>query len=218
MPFMSLDVLPVHERPVGEQPDESPVGEPPFFVAILGRQGSGKGTQSSLLTAKYGCVHVSTGDMLREAVVSGTSLGRKAEAVMHAGQLVSDEIIVKIVEERLVREDVLAYGALLDGFPRTIKQAEALEAILERMSRHLAVVINIEVPAEIVTRRMLLRARSDDSLQAITRRLDIYEHEIAPVVEWFSERQVLVGIDGTGTVEDVFQKVTETIKLYCHKT
>lgn len=203
--------------PVDAQPLKQPVHEPPFFVAILGRQGSGKGTQSNLLTAKYGCVHVSTGDMLREAVASGTNLGCKAEAVMHAGQLVSDEIIVKIVEERLMREDVLAYGALLDGFPRTIKQAEALEVILERMNRHLSVVINIEVPAEIVTQRMLLRARSDDSLQAITRRLNIYEHEISPVIEWFVERQVLVAIDGTGTVEDVSQKVTDTIELYHHK-
>ena len=181
----------------------------PLRLVILGRQGSGKGTQCARLVAHYGTIHVSTGDMLRAAIVEGTPLGRKADAVMKAGNLVSDEIINGIVAERLAKDDIATHGVLLDGFPRTPVQAEALEAMVG--AGGLDVAVNLEVPVEVVKQRMLLRGRADDTPDAIERRLSLYTKETAPLLEWFATRKLLVEVDGLGSEEDVFARLVTVV-------
>ena len=129
----------------------------PLRMVILGRQGSGKGTQSERLIGAYGCIHLSTGDVLRAAVAEGTELGRQAKAVMDSGGLVGDDIMNGIVRDRLSCDDIAAGGVLLDGYPRTSDQADALEAILDGLGHRLDVAVNIDVPIDVVTARMLDR-------------------------------------------------------------
>ena len=181
----------------------------PLHLVILGRQGSGKGTQCVNLVGHYGTLHVSTGDMLRAAVADGTELGKKAEAIMNAGGLVSDEIMNGVVAERLAKPDIKEHGVLLDGFPRTVVQAEALERIVGRGGIDAA--INLEVPFSVVTERMLARGRSDDTAEAIARRLSLYDEQTAPLIDWFDDRGVLVTVDGLGTEEEVFARLRSVI-------
>lgn len=180
-------------------------------MVILGRQGSGKGTQSLRICAQHGTIHVSTGDMLRSAVKQGTALGRQASEVMEAGGLVSDEIINGIVAERFSHRDINENGVLLDGFPRTVEQANALEQILVERGQKLNVAINLDVPIEMVTKRMLGRGRQDDTPEAIQRRLELYEKETAPLLDWFAARDLLHTINGVGTVDEVFRRIDAVI-------
>lgn len=183
-------------------------------MVILGRQGSGKGTQSERLVQTFGCVHLSTGDVLRAAVAAGTELGRQAKAVMDSGGLVGDDIMNGIVRDRLAGADVAARGVLLDGFPRTSEQADALEAILDESGHRLDVAVNIDVPIEVVTARMLDRGRSDDTLEAIRRRLELYEEQTAPLLDWFEARGLLATIDGVGTPGEVFDRVAAAVERH----
>lgn len=181
-------------------------------IVILGRQGSGKGTQSTLIEQKYGCLHVSTGDMLRSAVSARSELGIKAEALMLSGQLISNEIAVGIVAERLQHEDAIkATGVLLDGFPRNLEQAEALEALLAAEGRSITLAVNLEVPVEVAVERLLARGRSDDTEESIARRLKDYEIQTMPLLQWFEQRNLLFSVDGLGVVEDVFYRVASVI-------
>lgn len=181
----------------------------PLVLVILGRQGSGKGTQAALLADRYGVVHVSTGDMLRAAVAAGTELGLRAKTVMDAGDLVGDDIMIGIVGERLAADDIQAHGVLLDGFPRTTAQADALAEILGGSGPNLA--INLDVPIAEVTERMLARGRDDDTEEAISRRLELYEAETAPLLAWFEERGRLNVVDGLGTEDEVFARLSAVI-------
>ena len=181
----------------------------PLVLVILGRQGSGKGTQAALLAERYGVVHVSTGDMLRTAVAAGTELGIRAKAVMDAGDLVGDDIMIGIVDERLAADDIQSHGVLLDGFPRTTAQADALAEILGRTGPNLA--INLDVPIAEVTERMLARGRDDDTEEAISRRLELYEAETAPLLAWFEAKGCLTVVDGMGTEDQVFARMSEII-------
>ena len=181
-------------------------------LVILGRQGSGKGTQCARLMESFGPVHVSTGDMLRAAVATGTEFGRQAEAIMDAGELVSDEVMNGIVAERLSADDVVERGVLLDGYPRTPAQAEALEEALESAGTHLDLALNLEVSIEEATRRMLDRARADDTEEAILRRLALYETETAPLVAWFEKRSLLITVDGLGSEDEVFQRLRRAVE------
>ena len=181
-------------------------------LVILGRQGSGKGTQCARLMESFGSVHVSTGDMLRAAVAAGTEFGRQAEAIMDAGELVPDEVMNGIVSERLSADDVVERGVLLDGYPRTPAQAEALEEALESAGTHLDLALNLEVPIEEATRRMLDRARADDTEEAILRRLALYETETAPLVAWFEKRSLLITVDGLGSEDEVFQRLHRAVE------
>ena len=183
----------------------------PLRMVILGRQGSGKGTQSERLVDAFGCVHLSTGEVLRAAVAAGTELGRQAQAVMDAGRLVGDDIMNGIVRDRLAHDDVAERGVLLDGFPRTSDQADALEAILDELGHHLDVAVNIDVPIAEVTARMLDRGRSDDTLEAIERRLELYEEQTAPLRDWFEARGLLATVDGVGTPDEVFGRVADAV-------
>ena len=181
-------------------------------MVILGRQGSGKGTQSELLTEAFGCVHLSTGEVLRAAAAAGTELGRQAKAVMDSGGLVGDDIMNGIVSERLAGDDVAGRGVLLDGYPRTSEQADALEAILDRLGHRLDVAVNIDVPTSEVTARMLHRGRSDDTVEAIQRRLELYEAQTAPLRGWFEARGLLATVDGVGTPDEVFERVAAAVE------
>ena len=181
-------------------------------LVILGRQGSGKGTQCARLMESFGPVHVSTGDMLRAAVATGTEFGRQAEAIMDAGELVSDEVMNGIMAERLSADDVVERGVLLDGYPRTPAQAEALQEALESAGTHLDLALNLEVPIEEATRRMLDRARADDTEEAILRRLALYETETAPLVAWFEKRSLLITVDGLGSEDEVFQRLRRAVE------
>lgn len=177
----------------------------PIRLVIFGRQGAGKGTQCARLVERYGVVHISTGDMLRSAVAAGTDLGLKAKAVMDAGNLVGDDIMVGIVRERLAEDDAQTTGFVLDGFPRTTAQAEALTLILGDDSLH--AVVDLEVPIEEVTSRMKARGRDDDTDEGIARRLELYEQETRPVLDWFDGRKLLVTIDGFAAEEVVSDRL-----------
>ena len=180
-------------------------------LVILGRQGSGKGTQCLRLSGSYETIHISTGDMLRTAVEMETELGKKAKIIMDAGDLVPDEIINGIVAERIGMSDVLESGFILDGYPRTSAQAQALEEELFSSGLSLDLAINLEVPVKDVTQRMLDRSRADDTEEAIKRRLEIYENETAPLLEWFEERNNLIVVDGLGTEDVVFSRLQNVI-------
>ena len=174
-------------------------------LVIFGRQGAGKGTQSQRIVDAYGVVHVSTGDMLRAAIAARTELGVAAQKIMDAGGLVDDDTMIDIVAERLAEDDVIERGVLLDGFPRTPTQAEELVRMLGSRPIHAA--INLVVPVEEVTARMLERGRDDDTPEAIAKRLGLYESETRPLLEWFEERELLLVVDGLGAEDDVFQRV-----------
>jgi adenylate kinase len=180
-------------------------------LVILGRQGSGKGTQAVRIAESFGCIHISTGDMLRAAVSAGTELGQKAEAVMNSGRLVGDDIMNGIVAERLAADDIMRNGVLLDGFPRTADQADALERICAEQGVALDMAINLDVPVEIVTERMLARRREDDTPEAIERRLSLYEEQTAPLLDWFGSRDLLTTVDGVGSEDEVFDRLAEVI-------
>ena len=180
-------------------------------LVILGRQGSGKGTQADRLVEAYSPIHVSTGDMLRAAVADGTELGRRAGALMDAGELVGDDLINGIVAERLARSDVVEHGFLLDGYPRTPDQATAMEGFLSEAGMTLDGAVTLDVPVDEVTARMLARGRVDDTEEAIRRRLDLYESETAPLLAWFADRGLLEVVDGVGDEDVVFGRLSTVI-------
>ena len=178
-------------------------------MIILGRQGSGKGTQAVRIAERFGIIHISTGDMLRASVEEGTELGLKAKSIMDAGELVTDDVINGIVEERLKKEDVLHSGFLLDGYPRTVGQATELKKLA---AENLKLAINLEVSIEEVTQRMLSRGRQDDTPEAIARRLELYEAETSPLIEWFDKENILCVINGSGTENEVYERVISEIE------
>lgn len=182
-------------------------------IVVLGRQGAGKGTQCTRLVEEFGIIHVSTGDMLRAAVAAGTPLGQQADAIMKAGELVGDDIMNGIVAERLNEPDIIENGVLLDGFPRTPSQAEALAEIFAEQGGDLTAAINIDVAIEEVTARMMARGREDDTAEGIARRLELYEEQTAPLLAWFAERGKLVVIDGLGDEDEVFGRVRAALGL-----
>ena len=177
-------------------------------LIVFGRQGAGKGTQCVRLAGHYGIPHISTGDMLREAVAEGTELGLRAKGLMDVGDLVPDDVMEGIVVERLAKPDADA-GWLLDGYPRTLGQVEAMVRNLGETFVDLAV--NLDVPVDVVTGRMLDRGRDDDTEEAICRRLALYEEQTAPLLAWFASREQLAEIDGVGTEDEVFARITEVI-------
>ncbi len=177
-------------------------------IVILGRQGAGKGTQAVRISETFGVVHISTGDMLRAAAAEGTELGLEAKLIMDAGNLVPDDVINGIVKERLLKQDAQRGGFLLDGFPRTVGQAEALSGYV---GGKLQLAINLDVPIGEVIARMLERGRDDDTTEAITRRLELYEVKTAPLLDWFSDEGILEVVDGSGTEEAVFERLVSAV-------
>ena len=185
-------------------------------ILVLGPQGSGKGTQAKLIRSTYGIAHIATGDMIREIKELPTDLGRELKAVYDRGDLVSDELMIRLIEDRLSRGDTL-HGFVLDGFPRTMPQAEALDGLLLEHERPLDVVLAFQVPdRDALLQRMLKRAaeeqRSDDTPEAIERRLELYERETAPLVEYYrTTRGNVVGVHADRPVEEVFEEIRHTL-------
>jgi adenylate kinase len=210
-------------------------------LVLLGRQGAGKGTQCVRLSRHYVIPHISTGDMLRAAVKEGTEFGLKAKEVMDRGDLVSDEIMGGVVRERLSQDDALDRGYVLDGFPRTVPQAKLLADITE--GAPLDLVIDLVVPTEVVLERLAARRvcvdcntnysvdhppkygwvcdncggevvqRDDDTPAAIQKRLDNYERQTAPLIAWYTERKLLVEVDGLGPADEVTARLVSAIDL-----
>ena len=209
-------------------------------LVLLGRQGSGKGTQCVRLSRHFVVPHISTGDMLRAAVREGTELGKTAKAIIDAGGLVGDDIMVGLVSERLTEDDARVRGYILDGFPRTVSQAESLDQATS--SRPLDLAIDLVVPRELVLDRLSLRRvcrdcgtnyqatgletgqwscdncggdvvqRDDDTPDAINRRLDLYETQTEPLIDFYGKTGRLAQIDGVGTPEEVFLRLTAAVE------
>ena len=182
---------------------------PAIRLVIFGRQGAGKGTQCNRIVEQYGVTHLSTGDMFRAARAAETELGKQVGPIMDAGGLVSDELTIAIVAERLASDDIQKSGFVLDGFPRTAAQAEALVEMLGEDRLH--AVLNLDVPLEEVTARMKARKREDDTDEGIAKRLALYDKETVPTMDWFAERDMLITVDGLGTEDEVTARLFEAI-------
>ena len=185
-------------------------------IVILGAPGSGKGTQAALLVEELGLPHISTGELLRSAVKAGTDLGLKAKVVMDRGELVSDEIMLGLIEERLSSADV-ERGFILDGYPRNLVQAEALDNLLERLEQPVDEALQIDVDVEMVVARIAKRAaeedRSDDTEETVRKRMDVYAAQTAPVVDYYANKGALSRILGEGSIEEVFQRIKGILQL-----
>ena len=209
-------------------------------LLVLGKQGAGKGTQAVRIAQHYNAPHISTGDMFREAAGSGTSFGLKAKEYMTRGELVPDEVVIGLVAERLAKEDAVDHGFILDGFPRTKVQAEELQRILG--ADGLDAAVDIDVPTQIVIDRISGRRvcstcgatyhvtsppkndwvcdkdggevvqREDDTPEAVKRRLDLYEKNTRPLLDFYSGLGLLVTVDGDGTPDEVFDRVLVAVE------
>jgi adenylate kinase len=181
-------------------------------IVLLGPQGSGKGTQARLISQTYGIPQIATGDMIREMKELDTDVGRAVKAVYDAGELVNDDLIIRMIRDRLDRGDTLP-GFVLDGFPRTMPQAEALDVLLDELGRRIDVVFELQVAARrTLIDRLLKRAaaenRSDDTPEAIERRLALYDEQTAPLVEYYrSTRGNVVGIHADRSIDEVFVEI-----------
>ena len=210
-------------------------------IVMLGAPGSGKGTQAKLLVEKYKLPQISTGDMLREAVAEGTALGRQAKAAMDAGQLVSDDIVLSIIQERVTRPDARK-GFILDGFPRNLQQAEALDQLLTALGRPLNLALLVAVDVDALIQRLVgrrtclscgqmynvfyapphiegrcdacggrLRHRADDNEETIGNRLRVFETHTHPVIEYYQQQEKLRTVQGVGEISDIFRAVSKIV-------
>lgn len=179
-------------------------------VVFLGPPGSGKGTQAKLLGERVGVPAISTGEMLREAVRRETALGRRAKAIMEAGELVPDDVMIGLIRERIASPDA-AGGFLLDGFPRTIAQAQVLRRLLEETGTPLDAVVNLSVPEATLLERLLGRSeqegRTDDQPETIRERLRVYDEKTAPLIVFYEASGILTHVDGLGSVDDVTGRI-----------
>jgi adenylate kinase len=184
-------------------------------IVLLGAPGSGKGTQAKRLKVELRLAHISTGDLLRAAVEAATPLGLKAKAVMEAGQLVSDDIVLGLLEERLAQPDTRP-GFILDGYPRNTTQANALDALLGRMGQPLDAVVKLNVPDADIIKRCEIRfeqeRRADDNPETVRKRLAVYAEQTAPVADFYSRRGLLTEIDGVGAIEAVGDRVLAALR------
>ena len=185
-------------------------------LLVLGPQGSGKGTQAARISADHGIPHVSTGEMFRAAIAEGTELGRQVEPILASGDLVPDELTVALIRERLSRPDA-ADGFVLDGFPRNLAQAEALDAMLDDIGRGLDAVLFFDLAEEIAVERLRVRAREegreDDTPEGIARRLAIYHEQTEPVVERYRATGKLVPLHADRSIEQVADEIEQALEL-----
>lgn len=183
-------------------------------IIIFGAPGSGKGTQSEILIGKYGLEHVSTGDLLRAAIKNETELGRAAKGYMDAGQLVPDDLIIGLIEQ-VLEERKPENGLILDGFPRTVPQGEALEALFVRYNTKVSAVLDLQVPEEELIERLLKRGqdsgRSDDNLETIQKRLSVYHAQTAPLAQYYAQKGLHHALKGNGTLDEVTARLTSVI-------
>ncbi len=177
-------------------------------LLFLGPPGAGKGTQANLFCKKYGLVHLSTGDLLRDEVSSGSALGIKAAEIMNKGELVSDELVLSIVEGRLVN---IKEGWLLDGFPRNVNQANSLKNLLEKINQPLEGVILIKVADDYLIKRLVERGRQDDNEEVITNRLKIYREKTSPLIDLYKKQGILEEIEGNADIDVVFSRIKKSL-------
>jgi adenylate kinase len=186
----------------------------PLDVLLLGVQGSGKGTQAKRLASEYDIAHLSTGDMLRKAIADGTELGRRVKPILEAGDLVPDDLMIELIRDRIQSPET-AGGFILDGFPRTMAQADALDAMLAEIDRPLSVVLELQVPDDVAIERLRKRAvdegRSDDTPEAISNRIDLYHRETKPLVSHYRLAGNLVGIHGDRSENEVFAEIQDAV-------
>lgn len=205
-------------------------------IVLLGPPGSGKGTQAKMIAEKYGVVHISTGDILRENVRGGTDLGKEAKTYMDAGKLVPDELLINIIKDRLAKPDV-AGGYMLDGYPRTTPQAEAMDKILPELGQKIDVVVNIDVPDDELVKRLggrrmcqcgvsyhlkfnppkkegicdvcggELYHRGDDKEEAILNRLEVYKTQTQPLIDYYNTAGIIASINGAGEISEIFDEI-----------
>lgn len=188
-------------------------------IVLLGAPGSGKGTQAKRLKSELGAAHISTGDLLRGAVKARTPLGLKAKAVMEAGQLVSDGIVLGLLEERLAQADTRP-GFILDGYPRNLAQCDALDALLARVRQPLDAVVKLNVPDAAIVKRCELRfeqeRRADDNPDTVRKRLTVYAAQTAPVADFYARRALLIEIDGVGDVTAIGDRILAALRARAH--
>lgn len=184
----------------------------PLRIVMLGPPGAGKGTQAVLLAKSRAIPHISTGEILREAIANDSPLGREVKAVLDAGNLVSDKLMIDLIRQRLSKGDSDA-GFVLDGFPRTLAQAQALSSLLGEMGKPLTNIVELNVSDSVLLERIRLRGakgsgRSDDNVEVAARRLKVYWEQTAPVSAYYEERKELSKVDGLGTIEEVQNRIS----------
>ena len=177
-------------------------------LLFIGPPGAGKGTQANLFCSKYGLDHLSTGDLLRDEVSSGSDLGLQASEIMNKGELVSDELVLSIVEGRL---ENIKKGWLLDGFPRNVNQANALKNLLEKINHPLEAVISIQIADDVLIKRLLSRGREDDNEEVIVNRLKVYREKTSPLIDLYSKQGLLVEIEGNADIDVVFSCIENAL-------
>ncbi|HEV7349198.1 adenylate kinase [Telluribacter sp.] len=185
-------------------------------LVLFGPPGAGKGTQSEKIIEKYKLVHLSTGDLLRSEIKGGTELGLKAKTLMDQGILVPDEVVIGMIDNKL-RENRQAAGFIFDGFPRTVKQAEALDALLRSYNEEITVMVGLEVDNEELTKRLLLRGATsgrpdDQNVDLIRKRIQEYNEKTTPVADYYRQQGKYVGVDGIGEIDTIFTTVCRAIE------
>lgn len=184
-------------------------------IVIFGAPGSGKGTQSEKITEKYGIIHISTGDVLREEIKNGTELGKTAKRYIDEGQLLPDELIIDILAS--VLDSMKGHnGVIFDGFPRTIPQAEALKKLLQDRGQDITAMLDLDVPEEELITRLLKRGqesgRADDNMETIKKRLDVYKSQTFPLIEYYKKEGKYNHIKGVGALDDIFRDIAAVIE------
>ncbi|HRW62494.1 MAG TPA: adenylate kinase [Bacteroidales bacterium] len=186
-----------------------------YNIALFGPPGAGKGTQSKKLIEKYNLAYISTGDILREEIAEGSELGLMAKSVIERGGLVSDEIIVQIIEKK-IKTNTEVNGFLFDGFPRTVVQAYILEGLLLKLNTSLNCMVSLEVEEDILMERMMERAkkekRADDTIDVIQNRLKEYKNKTIPVAEFYKDKGIYYAVDGVGTIDEIFERITNVVE------
>lgn len=185
-------------------------------LVLFGAPGSGKGTQSAKLIDQFGLFHISTGDVLRNHIAKGTELGKIADQYISKGMLIPDDLIIEVIEDVLENDAKETKGVVFDGFPRTISQADALKKLLEKRGSKVDAVIGLDVPEDELIQRLLLRGqqsgRSDDNLETIKNRLDVYHNQTHPLKDYYQREGVYLHVNGAGSVEEIFNDIADGIE------
>ena len=179
-------------------------------LILFGPPGSGKGTQATALAVNLQVPHISTGELLRDAVANHTTLGNQAQSYLDQGELVPDDVVIGMIRERLSQDDAQS-GWLMDGFPRNIPQAHALDQLLTEIDQAYEHVINLQVSDDVLVERMLARGRKDDTEQVIRRRFQVYQEQTAPLIQFYCDRNCLVNINGAGAMDTVTASIQAVI-------